>query len=588
MLNLGNQLHIDRLYTAINHSREAMRPFRLNRKRMIEEFVGSYYNSNGAKYEVLVNLLAITAETYTIGLAAENPRVRVSTEHRDLWPFAYRYRCNINKMIKEMRFAQTHQQIVLDAFFSIGVSKTFQREWETIQLEDDVWADPGRPYVGRVSPDDFVMDMSVKDIRRCRFMVDEYRVAWESIVNDKSYDPKIVAKLAPSSKWDRGEEQTHDITQGSMVDDDDYEPMVDLMDVWLPELNKIGVFARHRQEKPLKLLDPGPEGGPYDQLIFTDVPDNVMPTSPASNLMGLHLLYNGLLRKQARQAKRQKSNPVFRPTGADDAKRLQRYGDGEWVKTNDPRNVGVVNQGGVDQGNVAFSMNVYDLWDRSAGNISAMAGLGAQADTAKAEELIHRAASRKEAKLINRDEAFQARVMSKVGHLMWADEFLGIESSYEVGRGTGAYVDMSWNVNLREGDFWQYNFEVEPYSSNYESPEAKVGKMERLIAVVERMYPLVAQAGGSIDVQEIVRQYGDLLNFPEADLLVTFATPPNVERPGIQVKSGMPQNTSREYVRRNVPTGGTQQSRNQIMQQVLGNGSANQDQLDSLSLPGAA
>ena len=292
MISLTNERDIERLYSAQDACRDAQRPFRQNRKRMIQEFLGSYYNNEGAPFEVLVNLLNLTADVYTIGLAANNPKVRVTTNYRDLWPFALLWQQSINNLVKEIHFAETLQAIVLDAFFTLGTAKVFQEEWKSIQLEDDVWADPGRPYIQRISFDDFGLDLSVKDIRRCRFMWDEYRVSWESVSTNPDFDKNVVKKLSPTSKWDRGEDEAAHIITGSIVEDDEYEPMIDLMDIWLPELKKIAVFPRHHHTKPLKVVDEGPEGGPYENLTFADVPDMVLPTSPAQNLMGLHLLYN--------------------------------------------------------------------------------------------------------------------------------------------------------------------------------------------------------------------------------------------------------------------------------------------------------
>lgn len=116
MIDLGLQTDLNRLHSAIDHSRDAAEPFRRNRKRMMKEFVGSHYNDNGASHEVLVNLLAMTADVYTIGLAAGSPCVSITTPHRELWPFAYQWQQAINSFVKEIRFAETHQQIVLDAF----------------------------------------------------------------------------------------------------------------------------------------------------------------------------------------------------------------------------------------------------------------------------------------------------------------------------------------------------------------------------------------------------------------------------------------------------------------------------------------
>jgi hypothetical protein len=317
----------------------------------------------------------------------------------------------------------------------------------------------------------------------------------------------------------------------------------------------------------LKLVEAGPEGGPYHILSFADVPDNVIPSSPASNLMGLHLLYNGLMRKQSRQAKRQKVNPVYRPSGAEDADRLKRVSDGEWVKVNDPSGVSVISQGGVDQTNVAFSIAVLDLFDRQAGNLRAMAGLGPSASTVGQEELVYSAASRKEAKMQHRVHDFVARLMQSVGHMMWVDEVLTVQTQEELAPGTGIYADRSWTPEHREGDFWQYSFDIDPYSTNYEPPEFKAQKVERAIQQMVNLYPMLQQVGGTIDVQELVRYYAEAMGIPELENVITFtqsAAPP--QQTG---DTRMPTETTRNYVRHNIPTGGTPEARNSVLQQAL-------------------
>ncbi len=72
----------------------------------------------------------------------------------------------------------------------------------------------------------------------------------------------------------------------------------------------------------------GPEFGPYHVLTFDDVPENLIPTSPASRLAALARLANNLLRKQGRQAWRQKDIYTYTPAGAESAKKAQRTNDG--------------------------------------------------------------------------------------------------------------------------------------------------------------------------------------------------------------------------------------------------------------------
>ena len=362
--------------------------------------------------------------------------------------------------------------------------------------------------------------------------------------------------------------------------------MVDLIDVWLPELKSIATFPKHMQSKPLAVLPwDGAEGGCYDLLTFSDVPDNVLPSSPMSNLKALHDLYNGLIRKQARQAKRQKTNPAYRPDAQDDANRLKKANDGDWVKVRDPAGVNVIQQGGVAQENVAFSVGIMDLFDRQAGNLSAMAGLGAQAPTASQEEMIHAAVSRKEAKMQQRVHKFTASVMSKIGHMMWADEFLEVAGQTEAVAGSGIMVDSAWTPEKREGDFWQYNFDIVIGSTNYESRESKIQKIERAMEKLQALYPMIEAVGGQIDVEALTKLYSEYLDIPELEKnVIVFMPPPDPQMQdaggGSEGGSSMPANTTRNYVRRNVPTGGTPQARSNALQQSLyGNASQNQENM---------
>ena len=100
MIDLTSEIHIQRLFAAIDSSRDGMKPFRENRTSMLKEYVGSHYNGNGAPYEVIVNLIAQTADVYTIGLAANNPKVNITTNSRELLPFANRFKVGINNQIK--------------------------------------------------------------------------------------------------------------------------------------------------------------------------------------------------------------------------------------------------------------------------------------------------------------------------------------------------------------------------------------------------------------------------------------------------------------------------------------------------------
>ena len=113
--------------------------------------------------------------------------------------------------------------------------------------------------------------------------------------------------------------------------DDDLEPNVELMDVWLPREQLVVTMVTGKNLPPLSVMEwNGPENGPFHTLsLCTDVPDQIIPVSPAMNLKGMNDIINGLLRKQRRQAQRQKDIPFYQAGSEEDARRLGRASDGE-------------------------------------------------------------------------------------------------------------------------------------------------------------------------------------------------------------------------------------------------------------------
>jgi hypothetical protein len=574
--------------TAIKANRLALEPFRVTRRSLIEDYVGSWYSTAGAKFETLVNLINQTADTYTIALAANNPRVKVSTRRPDLLPFAFRYEMALNNLIQEMDLDQTLQAIVLDAFFCIGVAKVCLADAGQLEIEQDVWFDPGKPWVGRVSADDLIMDLSAKELSKMRFSGDMYRVAFDKVKGEPAFDRKVVKELTPTSKrtLETTTDLARDIAAGNAVDDDELEPMIWLMDIWLPENREVATFAVDTELPPL-LVRPwtGNQGGPYKYLVLADTPDNVIPSAPAQNLKGLHDLYNGLYRKMASQARQQKTVVLYPPGGEEDAEHHRLAKNGQYIKCLDPKSIQPVDTGGVNNITAAFSLSVLDIFDRQAGNLKAMAGLGAQSDTVGQEEIIQANVSRKEAKMQARVVQFAAEVCHDLGFILWNDGFLEIPGSLEIGQ-TGIRVDNSWTPEQRDGQFDQYEFKVEPYSMVYTTPMQKVQKIERVLQQVAPLWPMFQASGATLDVQELIRILADNMDLPEIQRIITFAAQ-MAQGEGLGGDENTVRQspiTSRETVRRNIPTGGTADSRSSILQQaLLGSGQVNQQQGASMA-----
>ena len=609
-MNPLKQSDRSKLARAIRTSRKTLRPFCENRKKLIEEYVGSHWGDSDGDgdskvREVLVNMLNLTANTYTFSLAAERPRVLITTAQDSLYRFSKTFQTAVNNHIAEIHIEESLRMIVLDAFFSVGIAKVFlapskpiempnpdmptepwegapQGVWDQYReaqaggIEPNIWVDPGRPMLARVSLDDFIFDTRATSWEKIEFAVHEYRVPLEDVKGDMRFDDfkENVEKLKSSSKWDsdqrhEGADPVSEMTQAN-VDHDETSPMVNLMDVWLPREGKWCVFSDAGEDGLLPLLIEkwdGPEGGPFHLLSFSDVPDNIMPSSPAQNLKGLHDLMNSIMRKQSRNSRDSKTVTAYRGDGQD-AQQIQSAGNNEMIKVSDIDSVKEIHFAGVDQTDLAFFSNIDGTFSRMAGNLDAMAGLGPQSDTLGQDKLIHGAVSKREAKMQYHVVAFTANIMSDIGWMLWVDAVKEIPGQRHES-GIDLPIDASWTPGEREGDYLQYNFKVEPYSMAYKSPTER---MQSLTAFLRDLaLPLreeIRAQGGSIDFKAIVEDYADMADMPRIKRWITFddgyePTTPEGNAPG------MPANTSREYVRKSVSTGGTPDAQRVQNQQSL-------------------
>jgi len=579
MFDLADDTKRARLLSAIRSSRTALEPFRRVRRALIKDYVGSWYSEGGAENKTLVNLINQTARIYTVALAANNPQVLVSTPALENIPFARRFEINLNKLIGDMSLETTFRAILLDAFFCLGCGVVMMRDTDTrfhglLESEEDVWLDPGEPWFNRVSLDDLILDMPAKELTKMRYCGHRYRADYEKVMSEPGYDKKVKDKLKPTSREHhdsvgtvRGMASDH----GS-AEDDDLKDMVWLMDIWIAENNSIVTMACDQELPPLIEREwIGSQSGPYKFLSLGDTPDNVIPTSPAINLKGMHDLQNRLHRRMEEDSDAHRVVNAYPPGGADDAERIRTASRNSWVKMGDPKSIQQVEVGGVDQRDMALATFLQTEYDRFAGNLQAMGGLGQQATTLGQEELIHGNVSRNVADMRMAVVSFASDCILDLGRLMWEDQTLEIKSSMEVAN-TGIQVRSDWTPDLRRGNFEDYEFKVEPYSMVFKTPEQKLQELFQVLREIAPLWPMFQASGATLDAQAIVDEIARLKNRPEFKRFISFAIPTDMLG-GDQNTVRQSPVTSRETIRRNVPSGGTDQARsNTLIRDLMSGG----------------
>ena len=124
MIDLGKESDRTNLIKVMGVSWKSLKPFRERRLNAIKHYRGSEWGEGDRDVkEMLVNNVLLAAQTYMMSLAGNRPRVLVRAKTQQLLPFAAVFQANINNLLAEIRFETTLQQIVLDSYFSVGISK---------------------------------------------------------------------------------------------------------------------------------------------------------------------------------------------------------------------------------------------------------------------------------------------------------------------------------------------------------------------------------------------------------------------------------------------------------------------------------
>jgi hypothetical protein len=573
-----------RLFRAAHASYRNQEPFRLISQNLARDHAGSGYGSEeGKRYETVINLMNQMVDAYMMSLVANRPRVLLSTRHQGLKFFAKKFEVNLNNLIEEIRLEETLARWVLDAFFGMGIIKIHLANSAPVLLENGIWMDPGVPYASNIPLDNFVWDNSATSWENIAYAGDWYRIPFDDLKSEV-YDQEAVEanKLTPTTKFASDEDRLEKITLGHETDIDEFRPMVDVADFWVPEDAKIYTWAIDPRQPFIGKGQPiaqmtwdGPEGGPYHRLGFGDVPENIMSIAPAAQVSYMAKNINNLLRMQLKRAREFKRVHGYSPSGADDAKQAQRAGDDQWLKMQNPKEIGEITIGGIDPPTQAFILETMNLFDRMAGNLPAMLGLGPQAETLGQEKLIHGAVSSKEAKMQLKVLGGTRQVVRDLGWMLWNDQVRVQQATIPIQGAEGYEIDATWTPDDREGDFFDYNFDIDVYSMAYQSPQQR---LQALLGLLQQAFfpaaEMMAAQGGVIDMAELASVCAEYSHQPKLNDIIKFINAPEQEPPSGDLPK-KPAITNRTYQHQRVPSAGSQQGQNVAQSQKWMSGEMN-------------
>jgi hypothetical protein len=565
-----------KLRGAMDWSRRKLLPFRRNRLNAIREYVGAHYSDHGSKDKVPVNLLEMAVNIYTRQLAAHTPRVMCSTKVKKLRSECMTFELAINQLLDEIKFKKTISKAVLNAFFGMGIVKKGMTFGEQIEM-NGFTHDIGQPFADNVDLDDWVHDMTGKQWDQLSYMGNRYRLPYELVMDSNDFinkdHLKPTSKSGNASQNASGDDRAQNITSEYDLGPEEYMEFVELWDIWLPYENRIITmpFEGGGQSDPaIRAVDyDGPENGPYSILAFTEVPSNLMPLSPVALLMDMHDLSNRIFRKLGRQAERQKTVLGVAGGAMDDGERIRDADDGQIIRMDHPGKSQEFNFGGVDQVNLAFFLQLRDLFSYFGGNLDSIGGLGAQSQTVGQDKMLSEAASQKVSDMQDKTYDFSKEIVRDLGWYLWHDPMIDMPLIKRV-PGISIDIPVRFSAEEREGDFYDHNIQIALHSMQDQTPSEKMRTITEIFNnfVAPYIEQLDSQGMG-VDFEGLFKLFAKYTNTPELDDLFTFVTDPerSINTPSEAVGK-KPQNTTRTNIRVNRP-GTTRQGKDQAIMQSL-------------------
>ncbi len=569
-----NEKQMSRLWIAIEWSRKKMEPFRQERVDAIKQALGSHYGDGGADERVPVNLTEMGLDIYEQQLASQAPMGLVTTKILRLKPEAANIQLGHRHLIEEIKYSVTQRRVVGDALYRMGIAKVGLDVGGTVAI-NGVKHEVGQPYADSVDLGDFVMDMSANTWEQCQFIGNYYWLDYEQVMDSDLYKGATRDKLKPTERqgtYEDGDETTESLSQGDEGTPDSYRDQIRLLDLWLPIEGVILTLVADGQEskKAIRVVEwDGPETGPYHLLSFSDVPLNLMPSAPVDHWMDLHELANKLFLKAERQALRQKNVTGYRRTteAAADAQRFKEAQDGDLFAMDDPTNVNTIKSGGADASTLAAFSMAKDLFVYMGGNLDALGGLSPQSGTLGQDELLSRSASVRIQRMQARVAEFTKGVFRDLAWYLMTDPLIDLPLVKRI-PGSDIEIPVSISVEDREGDYLDYNFDIEPYSAQAHSPGERMQVVKEALQMVAPFMQQFQQQGHQLDIEGLLKILARYRDMSELEELFIFRGGGEESEQPVGERPRQAPVTTRENVRINRP-GGTRAGGDQALTRLL-------------------
>lgn len=570
-----NDKFIGRLRNSLKASRKILKSALEHRETALKAFCGIHYGRNfagGGKRPV--NKIQQAVMVYARLLAARNPHVFCTTKNSQLRGACETFSGAMNALLKEICFEVEARKCVLDALFSFGIGKAGLAPAGFVRVGDFIF-DPGQPYFQRVSPDFVFMDLHARSWEGMQYVGDLVLRDFEEMLESKNY--QNLDKVDPQShnQQEQGQTRAETITRPRQGAEDRIFDEIEVLELYIPKDRTILTLSYPNYDLLRTTEHEGPERGPYEMLGYGDVPDNLLPIPTVQAWIDLDDLVNRLVCKLGRQAERQKTLLAYNGADREDARRIINGDDGDSIRVDNPNVQGAVKEvstGGVRPENIAYVMSMIQQINTITGNIEMLAGISPQSATVGQDQLLAQQAGVQVDDMRSRTAFFSKANIMKLAWYRW-NHMSETDVSRKV-KGTDIEYTTQFGPLTREGELFDYEIDIEPYSMQPESPEQEYKKLQELLqTTLIPLAPVFQQAGTTFDAVNLTKLLARYRDVKDLDMILMPAPPPPQPEqggPGMQEPPGKAPVTTRNYVRENRSAPVPRSQENQLIQQMMG------------------
>ena len=504
-----------------------------HQEKLLRLWASGFFDASYGR-EHLINLIDRGVFTIVPYLVEGNPKVMVETPVANYRPWAYTTQLALNYLINKMCLAdKVFIPVAINSMFGAGITRIFTEYDRLINFDNEI-IKAGTPTIKVIHDTDYIGDPLART--RDDFIIegDIYKLPTEyakdlfagkdkfgnQIADYIDSDCKLLTDFSP----DKISNPNLNISRYGLRDTTTF------IDLYLYDEDvTITIMPEGKKAKILRTVEEdGPKESPYDYLGYKYFPGCSVPIPPAWFWHDQDVSVNIVAKTAREQAESQKDLILADPAHKGLAEQVTNAKNMDVLIVKNP-NEGVkqVSLGGMNTENLGWMAFVENTFNKAGGTADVMRG-GTEAPTLGQEKMMFQNASRIVNNMSTRYHEFMTSVLRKLAWRVWTDPTVYIPIIKEI-PGVGQLEKVFSQADV-VGDFYDFVFNIVPYSTQRMSPELKY---QRLLALASQWIlptmQFAAQQGAQFDIPEatkLLAEYQGLNNFNQ---LYTTAMPDQLQ-----------------------------------------------------------